>query len=63
MTKGYISAQVQFGDYLVILTGPDAEVWVGYGDSQYKGPIDGIEEKYPDLWKYLIENKFIMKVE
>jgi len=59
MKKGYMTAEVNFGRYTVELTGPNAKVWVGPGDAEYDGEIDGIEQKYPDLWKHLIDNKFI----
>lgn len=63
MRNGYMTAEVTFGQYTLELTGPDAKIWVGPGEADYQGPIDGIEQKYPDLWKHLIENKFIKLVE
>jgi hypothetical protein len=61
MPKQQMMVEVHFGRYTVELTGSNAKVWTGPGVAEYEGSIDGIEEKYPDLLKYLGDNFYVFQ--
>lgn len=43
----------------VELTGDNCKLWLGYGLPDYEGPIDGLEQAHPEIFKEMLERKLI----